>query len=134
MKRSTVVQTSLVLATLMLSAGAAHAADACRNVKFKFLNEKNHAVTVLSVKYFNLTNNQFQTELIKNVTCAAGATCTTKGDNLRDTEGEDISRVVFVLKNEGGENRHNTPSKATTDPNKCVAGKLYDSLTIAAED
>ena len=75
-----------------------------------------HAITVTQVKYFNQANNRFQTEAIRNLRCAAGATCTTHGDNLRDAEGEDLTRFVFVLKNEGGENRHETGIKVSRSP------------------
>lgn len=133
MRFSKVIRASVVIVMLMGGATAAYAADACRNVKFKFTNEKNHTIKVISVKYFNQANNKFQTETIKNVSCAAGATCTTKGDNLRDAEGEDLTKLIFVLKNEAGENRHDTGEKVLADP-KCSADKTYGPMTITAND
>lgn len=127
------IHASVMIVMLMGNATVAYAADACRNVKFKFTNEKDHPITVISVKYFNQANNKFQTEAIKNTKCAAGATCTTEGDNLRDAEGEDLTKLIFVLKNEAGQNRHSTGEKVPVDP-KCSAGKIYDSLTITAND
>lgn len=133
MNHSKHLRASLMMALLAGGATAAHAGDACRNVRFQIANQKDHAITVVQVKYFNQANNRFQTEAIRNVRCAAGATCTTKGDNLRDAEGEDLTRFVFVLKNEGGENRHETGIKVSGSP-RCGADKTYGPFAIAAND
>lgn len=133
MKFSKLIGALAVIATLAGGATATYAGDACRNVKFSFTNQKNHAVTVVKVKYFNQANNKLQTEGIRNVQCAAGATCVTRGDNLRDSEGEDLTRFVFVLKNEGGENQHDTNPKVPSNP-KCSADKTYGPFVISAND
>jgi hypothetical protein len=91
------------LFALGLISGAANttfAADACKNVKFKFTNnhDSGKSITVLRVKYFNKANGQWQTEDIANKVCAQGATCTTGGDNLRDSEGEDLTKFRFIYK------------------------------------
>lgn len=133
MKFSRLIGALTVVATVAGGATAAHAGDACRNVKFSFTNQKDRAITVVKVKYFNQANNKLQTESIRNVRCAAGATCVTRGDNLRDAEGEDLTRFVFVLKNEGGENQHDTSPKVPGNP-KCSADKTYGPFVIAAND
>lgn len=124
---------ALAATLFAVGATAAHAGDTCRNVRFQITNQKDHAITVTQVKYFNQANNRFQTEAIHNLRCAAGATCTTHGDNLRDAEGEDLTRFVFVLKNEGGENRHETGIKVSRSP-RCNADKTYGPFAIAAND
>ena len=126
------IRMSLLL-TLLAGASTAHAGDACRNVKFSITNQKNHTITLTQVKYFNQANNRFQTENIRTVQCKAGATCVSRGDNLRDAEGEDLTRFVFVLKNEGGENRHDTSVKGTNNP-RCNADKTYGPFVITAND
>lgn len=133
MKTAKQLRAALTIILLAGGATAAHAGDACRNVKFQLTNQKNHAITVTQVKYFNQANNRFQTEAIRNIQCAAGATCVTRGDNLRDAEGEDLTRFVFVLKNEGGENRHETGVKVSNSP-QCNADKTYGPFVIAAND
>jgi hypothetical protein len=124
---------SLAIALLAGGVTMAQAGDACRNVKFSLTNQKDHAITVVQVKYFNQANNRFQTESLRNLTCAAGATCTTRGDNLRDAEGENLTRFIFVLKNEGGENRHETGVKVSNNPS-CNADKTYGPFAITASD
>ncbi len=132
MKFSRHISASMAIA-LLASSVAAHAGDACRNVRFQIVNQKDHPITVTKVKYFNQANNRFQTEGIRNIQCAVGATCITKGDNLRDAEGEDLTRFIFVLKNEGGENQHETGIKSSNNP-KCGADKTYGSFVITAND
>jgi len=133
---------SLLIALLTGGVTVAHAGDLCRNVRFQITNQKNHAITITQVKYFNQTNNRLQTEAIRNIQCAAGATCVTKGDNLRDvtkgdnlrdSEGQDLTRFIFILKNEGGENRHETGVKGTGNP-RCTADKTYGPFVITAND
>lgn len=133
MKFSNLIGALTVVTTLAGGATPVHAGDACRNVKFSFTNQKDHAITVVKVKYFNQANNKLQTESIRNVQCAAGATCVTRGDNLRDAEGEDLTRFIFVLKNEGGENQHDTSPKVPSNP-KCSADKTYGPFVIVAND
>ena len=133
MKTAKHLRAALTIILLAGGATAAHAGDACRNVKFQITNQKNHTITVTQVKYFNQANNRLQAEAIRNIQCAAGATCVTRGDNLRDSEGEDLTRFVFVLKNEGGENRHETGVKVSSSP-RCNADKTYGPFVIAAND
>jgi hypothetical protein len=100
-RRGNYVLTGLVAIGLIWgAANTTFAADACRNVKFKFTNkhDSGKSITVLKVKYFNKANGKWQTEDIANEVCAQGATCTTNGDNLRDAEGEDLTKFRFIYK------------------------------------
>lgn len=123
----------MVAALFAISATAAHAGDACRNIRFSLVNQKDHPITVMAVKYFNRANNRLQTEAIRNIRCPARGTCITNGDNLRDAEGEDLTRFFFVLKNEGGENRHDTGAKIPRNP-QCNADSVYGPFVISAND
>lgn len=80
---------------MALSGTAAFAGDACKNVKFQFKNQRGRTIRVYKVDYFNTANNKTQTEDVKNLECASGSTCTTSGDNLTDSEGEDLTNFVF---------------------------------------
>lgn len=91
--------------TLLFALGAAPAAeagDACKNVKFKFTNKHNsgRTIQVVKVKYFNRDNGKWQTEDVRNEYCSQGYTCVTNGDNLRDSEGVDLTKVRFLYKYE----------------------------------
>lgn len=132
MKLSSTIKTALMIGLFAASTTVASAGDTCRNVHFQLVNQKDHTITVAAVKYFNRVNNKLQTESIRNIDCRAGATCVTQGDNLRDAEGEDLTRFFFILKNEGGENRHATSAKVPADP-QCRAGRVY-SFVINAND
>jgi hypothetical protein len=104
----------------MAAAGTAVAGDVCKNVKFEVTNkhDSGEAILIKKVKYFNKANGKWQTEVVnQNVTlepeplnfvfpfekepgllCNQGATCTTNGNNLRDAEGEDLTKFRFVYK------------------------------------
>lgn len=91
--------------TLLFALGSpsiAEAGDACKNVKFKYTNKHNSgkAIRVVKVKYFNKDNGKWQTEDVKNETCFQDETCVTKGDNLRDSEGVDLTKVRFIYQEE----------------------------------
>ena len=79
--------------------------DACRNVKFQFKNNhrSGRTVDIVEVEYFNRANGRWQTENIKgnngdSFYCPFGDTCTTRGDDLRDSEGEQITKIRFHFK------------------------------------
>lgn len=92
-----------VLSILISSSAIGHPSDACKNVKFKFTNKHNSGGTieVRQVKYFNKANGEWQTEDVKHLDFSQGATCTTSGDNLRDSEGEELTKFRFVYRYQG---------------------------------
>ena len=110
----------LALGLGMAVAGIAAGGDACKNVKFKVTNkhDSGEKILITKVKYFNKANGKWQTEVVnQNLTyepanfpipidkedglvCNQGATCTTNGNNLRDAEGEDLTKFRFVYKYE----------------------------------
>jgi hypothetical protein len=73
-----------------------HAGDACKNVKFKFTNERNTRIKVTKVDYLNKANNKIQTEQF-TLECPSGSTCTSSGQDLRDSEGESLTNFVFYF-------------------------------------
>lgn len=74
--------------------------DACRNISFKFTNRHNSGgqIKFQRIKYFNQANGQWQTEDVNNLICNQGGTCVTNGNNLRDSEGENLTRFRLVYK------------------------------------
>jgi hypothetical protein len=133
--------TFVVLGILMGSAAIAHAGDACKNVKFKFTNKHDSGgmIELRQVKYFNKANGAWQTEDVKHFECPQGHTCTTTGDNLRDSEGEALTKFRLVYRYKGPKDTDNwsdnveggdkEPNDATCNANKTYPGGK-DSWTI----
>jgi len=121
-----------VLSILMSSAAIAHAGDACKNVKFKFTNKHDSGgmIEVRQIKYFNKANGDWQIEDVKSVDCGQGKTCTTGGDNLRDSEGEELTKIRFIYRYKGTHSTDNWSDnveggdKIPDDPT-CFANKTY---------
>jgi hypothetical protein len=114
---------------LMAFSALTYAGDACKDVKFRFKNQRSARIRVYKVEYFNAANNKTQSESLPNFECASGATCTTGGDNLRDSEGEDLSKFVFYFndqEDDGGWSNIDvhTQEKAPVTK-KCGGGMTY---------
>lgn len=122
----------MVLSILVSSATIAHASDTCKNVKFKFTNKHNSGgmIELHQVKYFNKANGEWRTEDVKSLDCAQGHTCTTSGDNLTDSEGEELTKFHFVYRYKGTKSTDNWSDyveggdKIPDDPT-CFANKVY---------
>lgn len=106
--------------------------DACKDVKFKFTNNHNSGgeIEVRAVKYFNKANGKWQNEDLNNLTCGQGQTWTTIGDNLSDSEGEQLTKIKFVYKYKPtgkGANWSDEVESTEFVPNNptCNAGKTY---------
>jgi hypothetical protein len=122
----------VVLSILMSGAAIAHAGDACKNVKFKYTNKHNSGgiIEVRQVKYFNKANGVWQTEDVSHFDCAQGKTCTTTGDNLADSEGEDLTKIRFIYRYKGPKSTDNWSDDVEggdkiPDNPTCVANKTY---------
>lgn len=108
--------------------------DACKNVKFRFTNQRNVAVEVTQVKYYNATKGKWKTEDIQNAgaRCEKGSTCIIgggslfnwNGEDLADAEGDRLTKIVFVYKDVNSNTTHESPQFAPTDP-VCRAEKEY---------
>jgi|GraSoiStandDraft_4_1057263.scaffolds.fasta_scaffold1863775_1 hypothetical protein len=106
-----------------------YAGDACKDVKFQIKNLRPNTIRITKVEYFNAANGRTQSEGVANLDCASGATCTTSGDNLTDSEGEDLSSVVFFFndrESDGGwSNNDMKTQKKSPITKKCAAGMTY---------
>jgi hypothetical protein len=73
---------------------------ACKNVKFKFTNNRSDQATIRIEKvsyYLGGVGNK--TELVHTSSdCRYGQTCTTTGDNLPDAEGRSVTSINLVYK------------------------------------
>jgi hypothetical protein len=94
---------SSLQANPVAKAAAVPLGDACQNVSFKFTNRHRSGgqIKFQRVQYKNRANGNWQTEDVNNVVCNQGATCTTSNNNLRDSEGEDLTRFRLVYKYKG---------------------------------
>ncbi|MEK7725207.1 MAG: hypothetical protein AAB336_12705 [Acidobacteriota bacterium] len=106
--------------------------DACRNVKFAFKNKhsENGQITLTKVSYYNRANGRWQTEQVTNAVVNQNASYTTSGDNLSDSEGEDITKVKFHYKwksNVGGARWSTEVVSSVFEPAspQCVANRTY---------
>jgi hypothetical protein len=75
-------------------------AKACKNVKFKFTNNRSDQATIRIEKVsYSLTGVGDHTELVHTSSdCRAGQTCTTTGDNLPDADGRSVTKIQLVYK------------------------------------
>lgn len=98
-KRFSKVMLAFVVAVLFIGNSAmVDAGDACKNVKFKIKNQRDTLIRITKVEYHNADNSKIQSEDINpNLECSVGATCTTNGDDLRDSEGVNLTNFVFFF-------------------------------------
>ena len=116
-KISFAVATALIMGALMIALsknksdvyaepaiepGIQIGSDACKNVSFKFTNNRSDKATVRieQVKYIeNKAGSRIQrTENVKSNDCKYGQTCTTTGDNLPDSLDRDLSDFQIVYR------------------------------------
>ena len=111
--------------------------DACKNVKFSVKNQHNSGgrIEIRTVEYYNKANGKWQTEQIANKEAAYGATVTTNGDNLRDSEGEQITKIKFrykYLPTGRGANWSDEITSETFETSQpvCNANRTYGTFTL----
>ena len=73
---------------------------ACKNVKFKFTNNRSDEATISIQKVsYNLAGVGEHTELVHTANdCKFGQTCTTTGDNLPDADGRYVTNFQLHYK------------------------------------
>jgi hypothetical protein len=111
--------------------------DACKNVKFKVKNQHNSGgqIEIRQVEYFNKANGKWQVEDIPNQVINQGATFTTNGDDLRDSEGEQITKIKYRYKYKptgAGANWSDEIVSNEFVPSSpvCNAGRTYGTFTL----
>ena len=73
---------------------------ACKNVKFKFTNNRSDEATIRIEKVsYSLSGAGDHTELVHTTNdCRPGLTCTTTGDNLPDADGRSVTNIQLHYK------------------------------------
>jgi hypothetical protein len=120
-----------------VQAAAPFFGDACKNVKFKVKNQHNSGgqIEIRQVEYFNKANGKWQVEDIPNQVINQGATFTTNGDDLKDSEGEQITKIKYRYKYKptgAGANWSDEIVSNEFVPSSpvCNAGRTYGTFTL----
>lgn len=123
--------------TTSVKAAAPMFGDTCKNVKFKVKNQHNSGgqIEIRQVEYYNKANGQWQTEDVPNDVINQGGTLTTNGDDLRDSEGEQITKIKFRYKYKGTGRGANWSDEIVSNefvPSSpvCNAGRTYGTFTL----
>lgn len=133
------------IASLVLVAGwTAHAGNgerpepllfsSCKNVKFKYKNGASKYIQVTKVKYYNSNERRWQTETIPFNYCSPNQdNCTMPPQDLRDSESDNITSIVYEFKTS---NSYTGPWSGSEESRefhpdfpKCKDGKMYGSGT-----
>jgi hypothetical protein len=123
--------------TTTVKAAAPMFGDACKNVKFKVKNQHNSGgqIEIRQVEYYNKANGKWQVEDIPNQVINQGATFTTNGDDLKDSEGEQITKIKYRYKYKptgAGANWSDEIVSSEFVPSNpvCNAGRTYGTFTL----
>ena len=110
--------------------------DSCKDVKFSAKNQhaQNGQIEIRKVSYFNKANGKWQTEDVPNTVVNHGATFKTGGDNLADSEGEQITKLKFVYRWKSDGRNANWSGDVTSkefvpDLPVCNANRTYGNST-----
>lgn len=107
--------------------------DSCRNVKFKVTNERNVAIEVKKIEYYNANKGKWKTEDVSgdDTRCERGASCTIggnafsyMGEDLADAEGDRLTKVVFYFKDINSNTTYKSQAFVPSDP-VCRVEKVY---------
>ena len=108
-------------------------AKACKNVKFKFTNNRSDQATISIQKVsYSLTGAGDHTELVHTTNdCKYGQTCTTTGDNLPDADGRNVTNIQlhykFLPKTTGANwsDLVHTPNQPNVSNTSCTDNRTY---------
>ena len=124
--------TGAFVAIVMLMGGAAPAyADVCKNVKFQVKNNRAADIKITSVDYDRdvAANNPKHENINPNLVCQSGATCKTNGDDLANSEGENLTNFVFFfneIEADGGVSKDDYYTQPKVpDDKRCTANRTY---------
>lgn len=107
--------------------------DSCKNVTFRVTNNRNVAIEVKQIKYYNASKGKWKTEDIggSNARCERGASCTIggssfnyNGEDLADAEGDRLTKIVFIFEDVNSNTRYQSQEFLPTDP-VCRVDKEY---------
>jgi hypothetical protein len=126
---------ALTLALSFTVSVRAHAFDTCKNVKFTIANNfkdsgsAKRTIRVKKIEYFNDHSNDWKTEDVKNFEIKYGKKRTTKGDNLSNILGEDVSKIKVIFDYKEGDDQYskdgNSGEIAMPGDRDCKADKTF---------
>jgi hypothetical protein len=131
MKISKVIGTYVTIILFTGSTGMVYAGDACKNVEFQLINKRATGIVITSVDYDRdvVAHNPRHEDINPDLVCASGATCKTNGDDLRDSEGENLTNFVFFFNDieaDGGRSKIDQKTQPKVpDSKKCTANRTY---------
>lgn len=98
--------------------------DSCRNVKFTVRNDRNGDIEIRKVSYFNQNENRWQDEDVPNTLIPRGQTKTFGKEDLRDSEGDNITKVKFIYEDKNSRDTRESAVFVPTSP-RCEAEKNF---------
>ena len=110
--------------------------DKCKNVTFRVTNNRNVAIEVKQIKYYNASKGKWKTENVANGNqrCERGSTCIIgggwgaltyqNGEDLGDAEGDRLTKIVFVYQDVNSNTNHESQQFTPSDP-ACRFEKEY---------
>lgn len=123
-----------VQATSVAPPAAVTFADPCTNVKVRFKNQhySGGQIKYQRIKFLNHDSGNWYTEDVNNLICNQGDLCSTTGNNLRDSEGENLTKFQLIYKYKGPGSAANwsgeviSPVFSVTAGNeRCTANRTY---------
>lgn len=135
MKKSRFLMGTVTALLVLVGPQFAHAA-ACKDVKFTITNNhfEGRKIEIRKIRFNNPhRNGKKQTEDVKNIICAWGDTCTTRGDNLNKAAKVDLYGIQVEFRYEEHDGGWSKPFE--TKPfmpkfRKCVDGKKYGPIVV----
>ena len=108
--------------------------NACKNVKFTYKNGTNKYTQITKVKYYNQDETRWQTETIPFNYCPPNdANCGMPTQDLQNSEGDNITKIIFEFKTSNSYNGpwDNSSESQEFHPSspKCNANRSYGNGT-----
>lgn len=137
MVKTTTLCAALAAGATLFVQPAVHAADACKDVKFKVTNQhaEGREIEIRKVRFTNPHNGgQEQTENVKNLVCKFGVTCTTDGDDLKNAAKVDLRaiKIIFAYRERDGQwSREFITQPFSPAYPKCTEKKTYGPVVVS---
>jgi hypothetical protein len=125
----------------MLMGGAAPADaafDVCKNVKVQVKNNRAATIKITSFDYDRdvAANNPKHEDINPDLVCQSRDTCKTNGDDLADSEGENLTNFVFFfneIKPDGDVSKDDYYTQPKVpDDKRCTANRTYGKPGVNA--
>jgi len=100
--------------------------DTCKNVDFRVTNGLNVSIDIKQIKYFNQSENRWETENVKNGSerCNKGQVCEMTKEDIGGAENQRLTRIIFVYEKVGSNVTYESPAFVPQDP-VCKGEKIF---------